>query len=143
MSITRSTIAFYLDEQFRDMAESVGQDTDPNIGYKPDIDNAYRALGKSESSLATATVEDANVNAAYALAEYYAARRFWRRLGGRVNTRTGLNSYDFDGQRKQAKEMMEDAQRRCAAFGYDVSGEAWSLADLNLDWLEPELVVDA
>lgn len=143
MSLDRTDVATYLDEQFSSLAAAVGQDSDPETGYAPDISNALRALGTSESALGAATIEDSKRAAYLALAEYYAARRFWRQLGSRVNTRTGLNSYDFGNSIKAAKEMMEEAKARCAALGYDVSGTGWSVVDMNLDWLEPELAVDA
>lgn len=143
MTIDRSAVATYLDEQFSQLAAAVGQNAMPTSGYKPDIDSALRELGKSEGELAAATVEDADRKAYFALAKYFAAERIWIQLGSRVNTRTGLNSYDFDGQRKQAKEIMEQAKQLCALLGYDVTGAGWTVGSLNTDWIEPEMAVDA
>lgn len=124
MTITRADIATHLDSQFSAMAASIGQaDSDETpTGYGVDIDLALRKLGKTRSELASATLEDSQEEAAFALAEYYAALRFWRQLGDRVNTETGTTSYDFRDQRKSAKEMMEDAANRCALLGYSVDG---------------------
>lgn len=140
MTITRADLAEYLNSQFSALAASVGQDTVLATGYRPDIDNALRKLGKSRSEVATATLEDSQEEAAYALAEYYAARRFWRQLGDRVNRSTGKVSYSFTNQLNTAKAIMDDAAARCAALGYDVKGDGWSIGTLNLDWLEPEVL---
>lgn len=140
MTITRADLAEYLNSQFSALAASVGQDTVLATGYRPDIDNALRQLGKSRSEVATATLEDSQEEAAYALAEYYAARRFWRQLGDRVNRSTGKVSYSFTNQLNTAKAIMDDAAARCAALGYDVKGDGWSIGTLNLDWLEPEVL---
>lgn len=141
MTISRAEIAGYLATQFSSLAAAVGQtDSDASAtGYGPDIDNALRRLGKSRSELDNATVEDSQEEAVLTLAEYYAARRFWRRLGDRVNHTMGETRYDFDGQRKSAKEMMEAAASECAALGYDVANIGWSSGYLNLDYLEPEI----
>lgn len=139
MTLSRDDIATYLDSQFSALAASVGQDSDPLLGYEVDIDLALRKLGKSRSGLATATVEDSQEEATFALGEYYAARRLWRLLGDRVNTSTGKVSYSFNGQREQAEKMMLDAKARCAALGYDVAGDSWTIGTLNLDFLEPEV----
>jgi hypothetical protein len=137
--ISRDDVAEYLDTQFSAMAASIGQDTDPLFGYEPDINLAFRRLGVARADLATATVEDGQDEAVCTLAEYYAARRIWRQLGDRVNNTRGQTSFNFDGQRKQAEDIMNDAKKLCTALGYDVSGDAWSVGYLNSDWLEPEV----
>lgn len=139
MTVTREDTAEYLDTQYSALAASVGQDADLPTGYAPDIDLALRKLGVARAALATATVEDSQEEALFTLAEYYAARRLWRLLGDRVNHTMNTTTFNFDGQRKQAKEMMDDAAARVAALGYDVTGSAWSVGYLNEDWLEPEL----
>jgi hypothetical protein len=142
MTISRTNVATYLHTQFSNLAASVGQAASDGgaTGYGPDIDAALRKLGTSESDLATATVEDSYRESYFALAEYYAARRFWRQLGDRVNRRTGNNTFDFSHQLKTAKAIMDDAASRLAGLGYDVSGTGWTVGDLNLDWLEPEVL---
>ncbi len=120
MAITRANVATYLDEQFSELATSVGQSADPTVGYKPDIDAALRKLGKTESELATTTVEDSQREAIFALASFYAARRLWRALGGRVEHTMGETSMKFADQRKQAKEIMDSAAADCADLGYYV-----------------------
>lgn len=138
--ITRANIADYLDSQFSALAASVGQDTDSEIGYGPDIDAALRKLGTARSDLATATLADSDEEAALALSEFYALRRFWRQLGDRVKHTMGTTSYDFASQQASVKAMLDEAKSAVAALGYDVTGEGWSTAYLNLDWLEPEVV---
>lgn len=139
MSISRAAIATYLDEQFSALAVAVGQNATPETGYKPDIDNALRALAVSESDLAAATVEDGTREAVFALAEYYAARRFWRQLSDRVNHTMGETKFDFSKQIDNAKSIMDDAAARCVALGYNVVASGWSIGYLNQDWLEPEI----
>lgn len=141
MSIARTDIANYLHAQFSGLAAAIGQtDVDDSAtGYGPDVDEALRELGKSESELGTATVKEGQRKAAFALASYFAARRFWRRLGDRVNHTMGETKFDFADQRKSAKEMMEDAAAECASLGYAVRDE-WSSGWLNLDWSEPNAI---
>lgn len=121
MTITRDDVAEYLDTQFSALATSIGQDSDPLFGYEPDINLAFRRLGVTRAALATATVEDSQEEAVQTLAEYYAARRIWRQLNDRVNNTRGQTSFNFDNQKAQAKDIMDDAKKLCTALGYDVS----------------------
>lgn len=132
MTISRAAIADSLQEQFSALAVSVGQSATPLTGYKPDIDNALRKLGTAESDLAAATVADSLRDAVFALSAYYAARRIWRLLGDRVKTSTGVTSYDFEGQRKQAKEIMDNAADTCADLGYSVDGRVLRVATFRV-----------
>lgn len=129
MAITRQNVADYLHTQFSEPVAAIGQTTnnDSPAGYGPDIDNALRKLGKSESELATATVENSQREAFYALSEFYTAERVWTQLGSRVNTTTGNNEYDFKDMRKSVKERMEKAADRCAMLGYIVDGRKKSV----------------
>lgn len=136
MTISRAHIAIYLNSQFSSLAAAVGQDVDAMIGYGPDVDAALRKLGVSEDVLETATLADADREVAFAVAEYAAARRFWRQLSARVNTSIGGNSFTFTHLLPNAKLLMEDAAAKCAALGIDVVG-GWSTGYINMDWLEP------
>lgn len=136
MSISRSVLAYYLQSQFSSLAAAVGQSVDVEIGFASDIDSALRKLGIVEGDLVTATVEDGDRDKAFALAEYYAARRFWRLLSDRANVSIGGNSFNFAHLLANAKMLMEDAAKRAAALGVDVSGDGWSIGHLNLDWIE-------
>jgi hypothetical protein len=142
MTISRTAIAAYLHTQFSALSTSIGQTASDasSSGYGADVDNLLRKLGKTESQLATATLEDSDRDAAFALGEYYTAQRLWRQLGDRVSHTMGETSYRFESQREQAKQMMDDAASRCAVLGYSVSGAGWSDGWLNLDFLEPETV---
>lgn len=122
MAISRDVIANYLDTQFSALAAAVGQDSNLLIGYAPDLDDALRLLNVAEVDLPTATVDDGLRQVVFALARYYTAQRLWILLGDRVNTETGLTSYNFDGQRKQAQAIMDNAAGLCARLGYPVDG---------------------
>lgn len=124
--ITRDHAAHYLDSQFSSLAAAVDQadNSDGDSGYGADIDNALRQLGTSESDLASATVEDGDRAAYYALAKYYALDRFLTQLLDRVNTSTGRTSYNFTDQRERLEERLKAAARVCAALGYDVAPTA-------------------
>lgn len=141
MSISRANVATYLDEQFSSLAAAVGQNATPATGYKPDIDNALRKLGKTESELATATATDAQRDAVFALGEYYALERFSRLLADRVNHTMGETKLDFTAQLAHVEKLLARAERKLTALGYDVNGSGWTIANMNLDWLEPELEI--
>lgn len=139
MTVSRSDIAAYLATQFSALAASIGQTTndDSATGYKSDIDAALRKFGVARADLATATVADGDEETVEALAEYYALRRFWRQLGDRVDNTRNQSSDKFGVQLDNVKAMLDDAQKRCAALGYDTAGEAWALGAYNADWIEP------
>jgi hypothetical protein len=139
MTVTRDDVAAYLDSQFSALAASAGQDSDPLTGYEPDINLAYRKLGVARADLATATLEDSQEDAATTLAEYYALRRIWRQLGDRINFSADGATFNHQYMVANVKALVDDAQKRCASLGYDVTGEAWSIGYLNQDWLEPEV----
>lgn len=126
MTITRGAVVIYLSGEFSSLAEAVGQtaSNDTPEGYKADVDNALRMLGTAESDLATATVEDSQRAAFFALAEYYAARRFWRRLGDRVNVKVDDSQFDYRYQLENARQIVENAAELCARLGYSVDGRA-------------------
>lgn len=136
--ISRDDVAQYLDSQFSSLAASVDQDSDPLTGYAPDINLAFRKLGVARADLATATLEDSQEEAVTTLAEYYALRRIWRQLGDRINFTADGATFTHQYMVANAKALMDDAQKRCASLGYDVSGDAWSVGYMNLDYIEPE-----
>jgi len=141
MSITRANIANYLDEQFSSLATEIGQTaTDESFGYGPDIDNLLRQLGKTESELAAATVNDGDRAKAFALGEYFALRRFWRRLGNRFQHQVGDVAVNYKDQLANVKAMMDDAAALCAELGVGVATSGVELVRLNLDYIEPEPV---
>ncbi len=138
MTITRQHIAVYLDSQFSNLAAAIGQDSTPEVGFATDIDAALRRLGTLEDGLETAELLDSQRDLGFALAEYAAARRFWRQLSARVNTTIGGNSFNFTSMLTNAKLLMEDAAVKLANLGVDVTGKSWSAGWLNLDWLEAQ-----
>lgn len=140
MTIVRDAVAAYLDTQFSGLAAAVAQ-TDSSAGstgYGADVDNALRKLGKTESELAAATVADGTRDDYFALAEYYAARRFWRLLSDRVNMKVDDSQYDYRYLVANVEKIANEAKAQCVALGYDVQGGGWSAGWLNLDFLEPE-----
>lgn len=141
MTIIRDDVAAYLESQFSGLAAAVGQadSSADNSGYGADIDGALRKLGKTESELETATIEDGGRDAYFALAEYYAARRFWRQLSHLVNHRIGDSQFDYKGMMANVKMVADDAKTQAISLGYDVAGGGWSVGWLNLDFLEPAL----
>lgn len=138
MTVSRADIAQYLDSQFSALATAIGQDTDLNIGYEPDINLALRKLGKTRSELATATVEDSQEEAVFALAEYYAARRLFRQFGANINVKMDDSQFDYKQAQVNAKTMMDEAAKVCASLGYDTSASGWGVGWLNLDFIEAE-----
>lgn len=140
MSVSREAIAAYLHAEFGNLAEMVGQaDNDASpTGYGPDINNALRQLGESESALPSATVDDSRRDDIFALAEYYTARRMWRRLSDRANVKVDDSQFDYRQVLTNAKLLVDDAKAKCQQLGYDVTAGGWSVGALNLDWLEAE-----
>jgi hypothetical protein len=124
MSIARVDVSTYLDTQFSSLAESIGQliaDDSPD-GYGSDVDDALRKLGYTESALVDAEVGDELRDALFALAQYYAAKRIWIKLGDRVDHTMGQTVYDFKSQKAHAKAIMDDAANTCALLGHSVDG---------------------
>lgn len=140
MTISRAQLAAYLDQDFGALADAIGQtaDDDSIVGYGPDIDNALRKLGTSESELEGATVEEGKRDAVFTLAEYYAARRIWRHLASRANVKVDDSQFDYRQVLTSIKQVVDDARQQCQALGYDVTGGGWGVGQLNLDWLEPQ-----
>lgn len=140
MSISRANIAAYLHTQFSSLATEIGQSAtdDSDSGYRPDIDNLLRQLGKTESELATATVDDADREKAFALGEYFALRRFWRQMGNRFQHQVGDVQVNYKDQLTNVKAMMDDAAALCAELGVGVAKSGVELVRLSLDFIEPE-----
>ena len=141
MSMDRATAATHLDYQFSVLAGEIGQaeSDDSATGYGPDIDQALRHLGESEATLSAATVADAFVPSYLALAEYYALRRYGRQLALKADTTSGTMSKKFGQQAATVAALRTEAAERAAGLGYPVSGAAaWSIGQINLDYLEPD-----
>lgn len=146
MSYTRAQAATHLTNELGALALEAKQvTTDSAAGWGPAIDKALRTLGTAESSLATATVVDADVPAYLALCEYHALVRFWRT----VATRADVAARNVMGPRAQVfqhvKDLLEIAAINCANLGYTVSGpygaggaSGWEYGTLNVDFVEPE-----
>ena len=140
MAITRLAVSHYLSSQFSAFASEIGQtltDDGPN-GYGPDIDNALRELDTDEGDLSSTTIADTLRRSYLTLAEYYAARRMWVRMGAKATSRLGPASVDYRSTHDAIKAIMEDAAARAAALGYGLDADtSWSFGRLGLDFLEP------
>jgi hypothetical protein len=139
MSVTRVQAIAYLQDEFSQLALAVGQDTNVLVGYRPGVDAALRRLGKTESELATAEVDDDDRDAYLVLAEYYTLRRFWRQLSDRANFKVGQSSFDFQHLLKNIQTLVDDAASRAEEAGYPVTDSGWGVGWFNQDWLEGEL----
>lgn len=125
MTVERADILDYLNGALSALADEVNdadQDEDDGVeGYKLPIDAALRRLGVAKSALATASIDDAREEPAYALAHYYALERFWTTASKRIDTNTGQN---FSVGRSQLflhiKDLLERAAGTCALLGYPV-----------------------
>lgn len=141
MSIPRAAAANYLDGSFAELAAAIGQTSDgaDSFGYGWAIDAALRTLGTAESDLLTATVDDVQRDAYYALCDYYTALRIWRALVSRPNLTLGDERFQFEHQLNHAHALLEDAATRAKAAGYPVGAEAasagaWAFGELDLGW---------
>lgn len=124
MAINQIQIAQYLDEQFSALSASIGKSAEGLDGYTPDVKNALRRFGLSESELVNASVDDRHRDVLFSLAEFFAAKRIWQQLGDRVNHTMGETTFNFTNQIATAKAIMDNAADRCAALGYAVDGRS-------------------
>lgn len=137
--MTRADLLAYLQSVFGALAAETGAPlTDTENGFKHPLDSAFRRLGVGESDLAAA--QTASVEAAQALAEYFALRRFRSLLAARVD----FDATAVQGPRSQpfnhVTALLEEAASRCAATGYGVGGdEGAARVRWNLDYIEPEV----
>jgi hypothetical protein len=141
MTMSRATAAVFLHGQFSDLATEISQaETDDSAdGYGPDIDQAFRQLETDEDDLATASATQAQIPAFVALCEYYALRRFARRLALRADIKAGTMAKGLGKQADTLQALMAEAAQRAAGLGYPVDGAAaWSIGQINLDYIEPE-----
>ncbi len=140
--MTRSDILEYLGGQFAALEKESGQGIfDDASGYKLPIDATMRRVGVLEANLATGTVADTLNEAAYAVAEYHALRRFRFLIATRIDypaekmmARTQLFS--------QIDALLKEAADRASTFGYGVvTASDYGLFTLGLDIYEPEATV--
>ncbi len=129
MTIARADMLDYAEVQHEELATEAGVTLeDTTAGIKLALDQAVAKLGTDTS----------NLDAAYALTDYYVLQRIWYALAARV---------DFDATAVQQKRsqvfnqvymLMNDAAKRCAAAGHAVAtAKRVGLADYVTDWLEP------
>lgn len=135
MAVTRAQAAAYLHSSFALFATEAGQTTfdAAATGYGPDIDNALRVLGYAEAALATAEVPDSDRARYFALLDYFAARRLWRRLGVRVSVSLGPASISYANLHANLLAIFRDAEAALIPLG--LSG-GWSTGNWNFDWLD-------
>lgn len=131
MAITRGNMQDYAEVQHAELGVEAGialTDTTAGIGLA--LDQAVAKLGDDTD----------NLDAAYALTDYYVLQRIWYALASRV---------DFDATAVQQKRsqvfnqvgmLLRDAEKRCAAAGHAVATEKRvGLVEYVTDYLEPAL----
>src|SRR5688500_16191859 len=121
MTVERVDIAAHLDTQFSILAQAIEQAASDATaaGYGSDIDLALRDLGVARDDLESATLDDSLEKAAFALAEYYAARRFFRQFGVMIGVKADDSQFDYKQAQTNVKTMMDEAERLAVALGYN------------------------
>jgi hypothetical protein len=139
MTLSRASTVTYLAAEFAALLTESGVGaTDITAGLGPPVDNALRQMEVAEADLATTTVADADVSAYLALCEYYALARICRALANRgdIDARNTIGPRSIVFQ--QARDLMQQAEAKCAAFGYAVTGGgSFEFGRLVLDYTEP------
>lgn len=129
--ITRGNMLDYAEVQHAELAAEAGitiADTTAGIGLA--LDQAVAKLGSDTS----------NLDAAYALTDYYVLQRVWYALASRVDFDATAVQRNRSQVFNQVYSLLEDARRRCAAAGHAVAREGMiSLVEYNTDYLEPTL----
>lgn len=148
MTITRADVAAYLHSQYARLAAEIKQaETDDSAdGYGPDIDQALRKLGVPRAGLPAATVRDDQEEPLFALARYFALRRFAAQVTTKVDMDGGFGVQGGrSGVFRSVLDMLKEARAELVALGYlppdsgSGSGGNFGVIDLNLDFLEPEM----
>jgi hypothetical protein len=122
---------------------SVGSYDDPT-GIKGVLDRAFRALGVAQGDLATATVDDADVDKLEAALDYHVLLRLSREAAPRVSIKKSMGSSTVtvakEGQQlpEHIKGLLADAEKRCTNLGVDLAGASFEWGSFNLDFLEPD-----
>jgi hypothetical protein len=131
MAITRADLLDYAEVQHAELAAEAGISlVDTSAGIKLALDQAVNRLGD----------DTANLDAAYALTDYYVLQRVWYALAARVDFDATAVQRNRSQVFNQVYRLLEDAQRRCAAAGHAVTAERRAqLVDYTVDYLEPAL----
>jgi hypothetical protein len=142
--MTRDDLATYLDDQLGALAaEAAGaaaEPVDPIDDYRSAIDQALRALGTAESSLATATVAQGNVGDYLALGEYYALVLLCRRLATRADVTVGDVHKRAHQIAAQAALLRDQALAEITRRGY--GPHTLAVGRITLDSVEPRGATD-
>jgi len=139
--LARQDLLGYLDTQFAALADATlpSNQVSWEMRYGPAADQALRALGVPQATLATATVADDQTPDAIALAEYYSLQRFARALALQVDVT--LDAPVSGKKRSQAfaqvNALLAQARAELTARGY--LGQGWDMQRLELDYIEPAI----
>jgi len=136
--LLRSDLLAHLDVQFAPLATA----TMPPLAtqeatYGDAVNQTLRALGTLQGDLPTASVLDAQVSDAIALAEYYSLQRFARALALQVDI-----TLDAPVESKKRSQMFTQVTALLALARADVKArgyldQSWELGRLSLDFIEP------
>ena len=130
-TITRQNLADYLAVMFAALAEEAGieiSDTPGGIGYA--LDQALADIGADTD----------NLTAAYAIAEYHAARRILTTLASRPDfDATAIQSSRRSQLYAMTRDLIDQAAQRAKAAGHPLEYMAPAGVMLwSTDWIEPE-----
>ncbi len=137
MSVTRANATTYLENRFSELRTAAGMlATDSATGWGPPIDDAFRALGKTEDQLATATATDAQRDDFLALLRYCGLARLRQALAVKVDVSVG--DPDTSVKRSQmvavVAAMLKEAKAEVEAKGYGEAADQWGVGNLRLGY---------
>lgn len=140
----RSAAMTYLSDEYRELAtDAKFTDSQTESAYNTAIDMSLRQLGVQETDLPTATIDQPQIIAYYALLDYFSLKRFSRLLSIRFDVNVGNNSlFAYRSQAfKAIQQLLQDAEERLLKLGYDVGGgPSFQMGRINLDFNEPGAV---
>ena len=128
-AITRGDMQDYAEVQHAELGVEAGISlADTTAGIALALNQAVARLGD----------DTGNLDAAYALTDYYVLQRIWYALASRVDFDATAVKRGRSQVFNQVSLLIEDATKRCAAAGHAVATEKRvGVVDYNTDYLEP------
>ena len=128
-AITRGDMQDYAEVQHAELGVEAGISlADTTAGIALALNQAVARLGD----------DTGNLDAAYALTDYYVLQRIWYALASRVDFDATAVKRGRSQVFNQVYLLIEDATKRCAAAGHAVATEKRvGVVDYNTDYLEP------
>lgn len=131
--MTRADLLTYLAATFTALGAEAGVPlTDTAAGLAYPLDSAMFGLGS----------DTGNTEAGHALGEFYALRRMRYAVAGRVDFDATAIKKGRSQIYEQIDALIKDAERRATATGHPTAAGG-SLTTINLDYIEPDLVIPA